>query len=165
MQMQLDNPVLIGVYIASITATTSVLTNLITTFISNYSQNRRENRNWLRGELRDIYSGCIQHLSTLLTVSGIDSNLDSIEQSIVESKKYLALSLIYNKSKQIGQFSIFEEEALLFILGNHKQLLDKAKMRGIEVSPKYRDVKLFYGAAEIMLGHIVEIASQDQRLG
>jgi hypothetical protein len=165
MQMQLDSPVLIGVYVASITAITSVITNLITIFISNYSQNRRENKNWLRGELRDIYSGCIQNLSTLLTLSGIDSNLDSIEQSIVESKKYLALSLIYNKGKQIELLNIFEEEALLFILGKYEQLLDKAKMRGIEPSPKYRDVKAVYGSADIMLGHIVEIASQDQRLG
>ena len=162
--MQLDSPVLIGVYVASITAITSVITNLITTFISNYFQNRRENRNWLRGELRDTYSSCIQNLSTLLTLSGIDENLDSIEHSIVESKKYLALSLIYNKDKKTKFLVDFKEEVLLFVSGKYEQLLEKAKMRGIEPSPKYRKIEAVYCAADIMLGCVVEIASHDQRL-
>lgn len=72
--------------------------------------------------------------------------------------------MIYNKGKQIELSDVFEEEALLFITGKHEQLLDKAKMRGVEPSPKYRDVQAVYGAADIMLGYIVEIATQDQRL-
>lgn len=159
--MQLDNPVLIGVYVASITAITSVITNLITTCISNYFQNKRENRNWLRSELRNIYGDCIKSLSTILTLAGIDSNLDSIEQSIVESKKYLALSLIYTRRKQIQSFDIFKKEVCLFTLGEYEKLLDES---AIEPSSKYRDLASVYRAADIMLKHIIQVASQDKRL-
>lgn len=163
--MQLDNPVLIGVYIASITAITSVITNLITTLVSNYSQNRRESKNWVRSELRGIYGDCIKSLSTLLTLSGmVESNLDFIEQSVVESKKYLALALIYVNRKQIKSFSAFKEDVHLFTSGEYEKLLNEARMRGIEPISRYQNVIALYGAADVMLRQIIEIASRDERL-
>jgi hypothetical protein len=164
--MQLDNPVLIGVYVASITAITSVITNLITTFISNFFQDRREGKNQLKSELQNIYSGSIKSLATLLTLSGIESNLDTIELSIVEAKKWLALSLIYSESKYKELFEHFEEETSLFILGQYEQLLEKEKTwaTGLQPLEKYQNVEDVYAAADIMIRRIMEVACQDKRL-
>ncbi len=85
--MNLENPVLLGVYIGSITAITSAITNLMTTVVTNFFQNRREHKNWLRSELQNLYSRAIKSLATLLTLSTIESNMDTIEQSLVEAKK------------------------------------------------------------------------------
>ncbi|MBD1889805.1 hypothetical protein [Coleofasciculus sp. FACHB-SPT9] len=162
--MQLNNPVLIGVFITSITAIASVITTLLTSLISTYSQTRRENKIWLRSELRNIYGGAVQSLATLLTLSSIESNMDIIEGAIVDAKKWLALSLIYFEPKQKKVSELFEEEIYLFISGQYKQFLINAQMKGFQPSEKYQGVNDVYGAADVMLKRIMEVAYQDKRL-
>ncbi|MEH2193688.1 MAG: hypothetical protein V7K98_13770 [Nostoc sp.] len=162
--MQLDNPTLIGVYIASITAVTSVTTNLITTVISNWFQNNREKRS----ELQDIYVGCIKSLATVSTLSGAtESNMDNIELSLIEAKKYLALLLI--RSKKRNQIKLIEKEVYLFTSGQYEQLLNQTSTNVLQTSEKYEYLpnqrqKQVLNAADMMLQLIIKIAPQDNRL-
>ncbi|MEH2198671.1 hypothetical protein [Nostoc sp.] len=166
--MQLDNPTLIGVYIASITAVTSVTTNLITTVISNWFQSNREKRS----ELQDIYVGCIKSLATVSTLSGAtESNMDNIELSLIEAKKYLALLLICSKKR--NQIKLIEKEVYLFTSGQYEQLLKQASTNVLQPSDKYLEKyeylpnqgqKQVLSAADMMLQLIIKIAPQDNRL-
>ncbi|MEH2216041.1 MAG: hypothetical protein V7K72_02685 [Nostoc sp.] len=166
--MQLDNPTLIGVYIASITAVTSVTTNLITTVISNWFQTNRQKRS----ELQDIYAACIKSLATVSTLSSAtESNMDNIELSLVEAKKCLALLLICTKKS--NQIKLIEEEVYLFISGQYEQFLKKASINVLQPSDKSLEKyeyllnqpqKQVISAADIMLQLIIKIAAQDKRL-
>ncbi|QIR39003.1 hypothetical protein HCG51_21380 [Tolypothrix sp. PCC 7910] len=162
--MQLDNPALTAIYFASITAIVSVITNLVITIISNIFQNSREKRS----EIQDIYAGCIKSIATVSTLSGAtESNMDNIEQSLVEAKKYFALLLIRTKNK--SQIKQMEEEIYLFITGQYTQLLEKVSIEGLQPSEKYKYLeniqqKVVLSAADIMLKRIIKIAPQDKRL-
>ncbi|MBD1945797.1 hypothetical protein H6F50_26170 [Coleofasciculus sp. FACHB-712] len=162
--MQLNNPVLLGVFVTSITAISTVIATSLTSLISNYYQTKRENEIWLKSELRNIYGGAIQSLATLLTLSGIESNMDAIEEAIVDAKKWLALSLIYFEPKQKKTFKVFEDEIYLFTSGQYKYFLEKARIKGLQPAEKYQGVNDVYGAADVMLKRIIEVAYQDKRL-
>ncbi|MGJ5629592.1 hypothetical protein [Nostoc sp. CALU 1950] len=162
--MQLDNPALTAIYFASITAMVSVITNLVITIISNCFQNTRQKRT----ELQDIYTGCIKSIATLTTLStATETNLDNIEQSLVEAKKYLAILLIRTKNR--NQIKQIEEEAFLFTTGQYKQLVEKAIIKGLKPSERFEYIedeknKALFSAADIMLKLIIEFAPQDKRL-
>jgi hypothetical protein len=163
----LNNPILIGVYIASITAITSALTNLITSCISNVSQNRRDKVNWLRSEMQKIYSNCIQNLAAVTTLSfAVESNLDDIERSLIEAKKWLALILIYTKSRRSKYFSDFEKEVFLFTSGEYLKFLKEAESKNLYPSSRYENKENgeVCGAAQVMLRRVIEISSKDKRL-
>lgn len=110
--MQQNNPVF---FIAA--AAIGAIASVITTLSNSCLQNKRENKNWVKSELRNIYGGSIQSLATLLTLSSIESNMDSIEGFVVEAKKWLALSWIYFEPKQKEISKVFEEEIYLFTSG------------------------------------------------
>lgn len=166
--MELNNPTLLGVYIASITAITSVITNLITTFISNCFQNNRGKRS----ELQDIYAGCIKSLATVSTLSGAtESNMDNIELSLVEAKKYLALLLIRTKNRK--KIKLIEEEIYLFATRQYQQILERASLNKLNPSnqslEKYGYLrnerqKQVLSAADVMLQLIIKNGPRDERL-
>lgn len=162
--MKLENPVLIGVYIVSITSVASAIANFFTAWLSGRLKAQENNKSWLRKELRDIYADSIKNLATILTLSSIESNLDSIENSIIESKKYLALSLIYGRCRSQETDRDFSRDVNLFVSGQYEHLLKLAKENGVEPCEKYCVLKDVYGAADVMLRRVLEVASQDKRL-
>ena len=163
----LNNPTLIGVYIATITAISGICFNLLITFFSNNFQKNKEKRN----QLQDIYTGCIKSLATVSTLSNAtENNMDNIEISLVDAKKYLALLLIYTKeSNQIK----LNEEIHLFIAGQYQQILERASLNMSKLlnqsQTKYTYLqnerqKEVLITADIMLQIIINIGIQDQRL-
>ncbi|MEH2004357.1 hypothetical protein [Nostoc sp.] len=91
--MVLNNPVFIGVIIGLITG---LINGCVTISINTFQSSREKIR-----ELQDIYAGCITSLATVSTLSGAtESNMDTIELSLVKAKKWLALLLI--RSNNIG---------------------------------------------------------------
>lgn len=161
--MRLDNPTLLGVYIASITAVTSVVTNLLTTITTNCFQKNREKRS----EIQNIYAGCIKSLATVSTLSGAtENNLDNIELSLVEAKKDLSFLLIYTKNNNLIQE--IGEEVYLFTVGNYEQFLESASKKGFKCLKydylKNKPLKQVLSASDIMLQMIIKNAHKDKRL-
>jgi len=166
--MKLDNPTLLGVYVASITAMASVIISLSTTLISQNFQKSKQKRD----ELQDIYAGCIKNLAAVTTLShATEENMNNIESSLVEAKKDLALLLIYGKNKK--PIKIIEEQGLLFITGQYKKLTLNFP-KDILVFPRSSFEKYDYIldernktlliAADMMLQLIILIAPEDKRL-
>jgi hypothetical protein len=119
-----------------------------------------------------IYAGCITSLATLSTLSGVtESNMDTIELSLVEAKKWLALLLI--RSNNGNEIKLIKEEAYLFTTGQYTQLLEKASIHPFkpinQSSEKYaylhnQPLKQLLSAADTMLQLIIKVGSQDKRL-
>lgn len=155
----LDNPILIAVYIILITA----IINLITANINNSFQKEREQVS----QLEDIYAGCLKSLATVSTLSGAtEENLDNIEKSLIEAKKYLSLLLI--RTKKRSYISKIEEEAYLFATGDYQRLIEIAAEKELR-SSKYdyllnESQKQVLIAADTMLKIMIKNAHQDQRL-
>lgn len=161
--MNFDSPILIGVLSASSTA-------FITAVVTNCLQNLKENNIWLKNQLQNSYVDSIKGLSTLITLSAIpEENLDTIEQSLVEAKKGLALSIVFMERDRFGDIhKELRNEILLFISGNYKDLIELYGNKGFQPSDRFKDTKLqnhaMYGSAEIIFKRIIEAASCDKRL-
>ncbi len=161
--MPFNNPTLMGVYIVFFTVITSAIINLLTARINNYFQKEREQIS----QIQDIYAGCIKNLATVSTLSGATKdNLDNIEQSLIEAKKYLSLLLIRTKNK--CQIHEMEEAAELFATGDYEKLLQIASQNGFK-SSKYNYLlnepqKQVLSAADIMLQIMIKNAHKDKRL-
>ena len=161
--MVLNNPVFISVIIGFI----SVLINGWVTISINTFQSSREKIK----ELQDIYAGCIMSLATVSSLSGAtESNMDTIELSLVEAKKWLALLLI--RSKNSDEIKLIKEEAYLFIIGQYTQLLKKASIHPFkpinQSSGKYaylhnRPLQELLSAADTMLQLIITVGPEDKR--
>ncbi len=142
----------------------TLVTNFLIAFLNNTYQNKRDKIN----QIRDIYSGCIKNLSTVLTLYfDIEENKDKIEESLVEAKKYLALLLIYTKSRK--EFNEIQKDIYLFTIGEYKEVIEEANKKGLKLSVRYasiqeasiRDIRL---ASDIILKKILETAPKDKRL-
>ncbi len=155
----LNNPILIAVYIILTTA----IINLITANINNSFQKEREQVS----QIEDIYAGCIKSLATVTTLSGAtEENLDNIEKSLIEAKKYLSLLLI--RTKERSYIYKIEKEAELFATGDYEKLLEIASQNGFK-SSKYNYLlnesqKKVLSAADIMLQIMIKNPHQDKRL-
>ncbi len=160
--MPLNNPTLMGVYIVLFTVISSAIINLSTAMINNRFQEQREKIS----QIQDIYAGCIKNLTTVSTLSGAtEDNLDNIEQSLIEAKKYLSLLLI--RTKKRSYISSIEKEAYLFATGNYEKLLEIASQNEFK-SSKYNYLlnepqKQVLSAADIMLQIMIKNA-KDKRL-
>lgn len=159
--MDITNQVLISSSVSIAALITSVF-NLFNTRISRNSQIELDSKVWLRNQIQNAYVGAIGSLSTLLTLGGVDSNLDTIEQSIAEAKKCLALALIY--AEHTEQFKEFDKYATLFISGQYPEFLEAAKLKQLKPAERYLDKLKVYGAADLMLKKVLEIARCDKRL-
>ncbi|WP_375468538.1 hypothetical protein [uncultured Nostoc sp.] len=105
--MVLNNTILIGVIIGLITG---LINGCVTILINTFQSSREKIR-----ELQDIYAGCITSLATVSTLSGAtESNMDTIELSLVEAKKWLALLLI--RSNNSNNIKLIKEEVYLFTI-------------------------------------------------
>lgn len=160
--MNLDTPIL--------SALIGALSALITAVVANYFQYFKENNIWLKNQLQNSYVDSIKGLSTLITLSAIPKdNLNTIEQSLVEAKKGLALSIVFMERDRFADtHKELRNEILLFISGDYKNLIKLYENREIQPSERFKNIKLqnyeMYGSAEIILKRIIEMASYDKRL-
>jgi hypothetical protein len=162
--MNLDSPIFIGIFSASATA-------FITALVSNVFQNKRESKTWLKNQLQNLYSDSIRGLSALITLSADhEENLDSIEKSLVEAKKGLALSIVFMDTDMLNQkiFKDLKNEILVFISGDYKKLMEIYTNQKLKPSARFENTKLknyeMYATAEIILKRVIEAASLDTRL-
>jgi hypothetical protein len=98
----------------------------------------------------------------------VESNMDNIEQSLVEAKKYLAILLIRTKHRN-RTINTVEKEICLFTTGQYKELLEQASLKNLKPSDKYQYIqdeklKTLLSAGDIMLKLIIELAPQDKKL-
>jgi hypothetical protein len=160
--MNIDNLIL--------SALIGALSAFITAIVTNCFQYFKENNIWLKNQLQNSYVDSIKGLSTLITLSAIPKgNVDIIEQSLVEAKKGLALSIVFMKKDRFADtHKKLKNEILLFISGDYKNLIKLYENQGIQPSERFKDAKIqnyeMYGSAEIILKRIIEAASYDKRL-
>ncbi|MEH2015766.1 hypothetical protein [Nostoc sp.] len=162
--MVLNNTVLIGVIIGLITG---LINGCVTILINTFQSSREKIR-----ELQDIYAGCITSLATVSTLSGAtESNMDTIELSLVEAKKWLALLLI--RSNNSNNIKLIKEEVYLFTIGQYRKLLEKATIHPLQPinqsSGKYayvsnQPLRELLSAADTMLQLIIKVGAKDKRL-
>ncbi|MHC5936601.1 hypothetical protein [Nostoc sp.] len=162
--MGLNNPVFIGVIIGLITG---LINGCVTISINTFQSSREKIR-----ELQDIYAGCITSLATVSTLSGAtESNMDTIELSLVEAKKWLALLLI--RSNNSNNIKLIKEEVYLFTIGQYRELLEKTTIHPLQPinqsSGKYvyvsnQPLRELLSAADTMLQLIIKVGSKDKRL-
>jgi len=155
----IDNPVFFGAIIGFFTAITNVL-------FSNFFQNNRENKNWIKNQILTSYSDSINGLSSLITLSAQHKgNDDAIEKSLVEAKRGLAIFVVFIDRKI---FKDLEDEILLFVTGDYRDLMRIYSTKGLRPTEKFENLNLqnheMYGSAEIILKRIIDVFSLDKRL-
>lgn len=130
-------------------------TNFVIAIVNIFTQNKKEKNN----VIKDIYSGCITNLSTVLTLNFVfEENLDQIEKSLIKSKKYLALLLIYGEKRQLKKIKY---AVYLFTMGEYEKVIEEGNKNQITSTAKYNTIlepsfKNIHLAADIILQLILK---------